>query len=101
MELRLDASGTLTKCRETLNAKIAALPTPESQENKVVRMLAHYIIAEYIDPKHQQWQDKMQQAAFMRTPKNQGGGDGKLADWPDPAEPSASFSVDCTVNVTV
>jgi hypothetical protein len=85
MELQLSAKGTVTDCREELNAVIAALPTPETQENKVVRMIAHYIVAEYLDKLHDPWQADAQAL--------------RGAGRPEPPEPRASFAVDCTITL--
>ena len=85
MELKLAAKGTVTECREVLNEAIAALPTPETQENKVVRMIAHYIVAECLDPPHDKWQAQVQ--AIRAAPGN----------LPIPSEPNAHFEIDCAI----
>ena len=97
MEFKLAKKGTVTECREALNAALAEMPLPETQENKVKRMIAHYVVAEHLDPIHDGWQRKAQAAAFMRTPKAQGGGGGEEKDHPEPAEPLAAFAIDCTI----
>ncbi|SRR6266581_4787896 len=96
MQWQLEAKGTVTECRETLNAQLAALPLPESQANKVVRMIAHYIVADYLDPLHDEWQRGVQDARAANVPKAQGG---LGADLREPPEPRASFAIDCTVTV--
>lgn len=96
MELKLAAKGTVTECREALNEQIASLPMPESQENKVVRMIAHYIVADHLDPLHDKWQRDLQAARAANVPKAQGG---LGADMDEPTEPSASFMIDCTVRL--
>src|SRR5260370_41257247 len=93
MELQLAAKGTVTPCREKLNSTIAALPMPETQENQVVRMIAHFIVAEYLDPLHDPWQAEVNALRAARLPPPQGSN----AKTPDPPEPVASFVIDCKI----
>jgi hypothetical protein len=85
MHLKLAAKGTITDCREALNARIAELKMPESQENKVVRMIAHYIVAEHLDALHDPWQAQCNalRAAHLELPP----------------EPKTSFAIDCSITL--
>ncbi len=94
MQFKLAAKGTVTECREKLNAALATLSVPETQEQKVIRMIAHYIVAERLDPPHDKWARELQDARAANTPKAQGG---LGASMEEPKEPRASFSVDCTI----
>src|SRR6266849_1503701 len=94
MHLELAARGTVTECRETLNAAIAGLAVPESQENKVVRMIAHYIVQDYLDPIHDKWYAEVQSVRAANTPQARGGLGASLKE---PAEPTANFHIDCLV----
>jgi hypothetical protein len=96
MDLRLAASGTVTECREALNAKLAELPVPETQENKVVRMIAHYIVADYLDPLHDEWQRQFQQIRAANAPSANGGLNATMAE---PPEPKAVFAIDCSITL--
>jgi hypothetical protein len=96
MTLKLAAQGTVTECREELNATLAALPLPETQENKVVRMIAHYIVAELLDPLHNVWDAKVQEARASRAPKAAGGLGGTAED---PPEPRTGFAIDCSITL--
>ncbi len=84
MHFKLAAKGTITDCREALNAQLAELKMPESQENKVVRMVAHYVVADYLDPLHDPWQAQCQalRAAHLK----------------ESPEPKASFAIDCQIS---
>lgn len=97
MQLVLAKKGTVTDCREALNEKLASLPMPETQENKVVRMIAHFIVAEYLDPIHDAWYAKVQDVRAARVPKAQGGLGAEGIE--EPKEPLASFSINCTVEI--
>ncbi len=94
MKLKLAAEGTITECRETLNAEIAALPMPESQANKVVRMIAHYIVQDYLDPAHDEWQRTVQSVRAANVAQARGGLGASLQE---PAEPRARFTIDCSI----
>ena len=85
MDWHLEAHGTVTDCREQLNAKLASLPSPETQENKVVRMIAHYIVHDYLDPLHDPWQADCNALRAMKRP--------------EPPEPMAQFAIECRVTL--
>jgi hypothetical protein len=87
MELKLTKKGTVTECREALNAMLATLEPPETQEHKVKRMVAHYIVAELLDPLHDTWQAQVQAIR------------GAAGNLPLPPEPTAAFAIDCTIKL--
>lgn len=97
MRFQLSKSGTITEVREALNAKIAALPVPETQENKVIRMASHYAVADYLDPKHDEWQTELNavRADNIRRAK-----EGQKAA-AEPAEPKATLAIDVSIDVSV
>lgn len=96
MRFTLKKSGSVTDCREALNAAIAKFQPPETQEQKVIRMAAHYIVADHLDPMHDAWQEEVQAAAASRVPKAQGGmGNDKAKD---PPEPKTEFSIDISID---
>jgi hypothetical protein len=90
MEFHLSKSGTVSECREALNAAIAALPLPYSQEHAVVRAMAHYVVEENLDPLHDPWVNECMFAAENRA---------KGSKVQNPPEPTTSFSIDCVIKV--
>jgi hypothetical protein len=55
MRFTLAAEGTVTECREALNAALAALKPPFKQEHAVVRAAAHYVVEENLDALYAPW----------------------------------------------
>jgi hypothetical protein len=90
MKFQLSKSGTVTECREALNAAIAALPLPYTQEHAVVRAAAHYVVEENLDPLHDPWVRECMFAAEART---------KGSKAANPPEPTTSFSIDIAIQV--
>lgn len=86
MRFQLSKSGTVSECREALNAKIAELPLPYNTEHAVVRAIANHVVMAHLDPLHDPWQDEVNKArlAGMKV---------------FPAEPLTSISVDCVIAV--
>jgi hypothetical protein len=90
MHLQLAASGTVSECREALNAQIAKLEPTETEKNAIVRAIAHYIVNENLDPLYRPWVDQCNACAEVRA---------KGTKLEDPPEPTTSFSIDCTIVV--
>jgi hypothetical protein len=83
MQFQLQKSGTLTDCREALNAVVHSLPVPETQEHKVIRAIANAVVVDEIDPQHTDWQRDVQKA--------------RAVDLPEPPEPRTSFDISCSI----
>lgn len=85
MRFALAKTGTVTECREALNAAIAELTGPHKQEFAVVRSAAHYIVEENLDPLYVPW---VAECNALRA--------AGLATKP---EPRTSFSLDLVIDV--
>ena len=83
MQFKLSKKGTVTECREALNSAIAALPLPYNTEHAVVRAIANHVVVTHLDPLHDPWADENNKRRAAGI---------KPAD-----EPTASFSIDCTI----
>lgn len=88
MVFSLHAEGSVTDCREALNAKIAALPLPYSTEHAVVRAIANHVVIAHLDPLHDPWQDEVNKARQV----------GLKAEH-FPPEPRTSIAIDCVIVV--
>lgn len=83
MQFQLQKSGTLTDCREALNDIVHSLPSPETQEQKVIRVIANAVVVDHLDPQHSDWQRDVQKA--------------RAVDLPEPAEPTTSIDINCSI----
>lgn len=83
MLFQLQKSGTLTDCREALNAIVHSLPAPETQEQKVIRVIANAVVVDHLDPQHSDWQRDVQKA--------------RAVELPEPAEPLTSIDISCSI----
>ncbi|HEY0528945.1 MAG TPA: hypothetical protein VGD02_08950 [Gemmatimonadaceae bacterium] len=88
MRFKLAAKGTVTECREKLNAALSELQPPFKQEHAVIRNIAHFIVEENLDPLYLPWVAACQ---MLRA--------GNAAPQTYPAEPKTAFSIDCTIEV--
>lgn len=83
MEFKFSKAGTVTEIRDALNDELAKLPQPETQGNKVIRMIAHYAVADHLDKLHDPWQVDVQKARGI--------------GFALPPEPTTKLEIDCTV----
>lgn len=90
MRFQLEAKGTVTECREALNAELAKLAGPHKQEHAVVRAVAHYVVEENLDPLYVPWVEECNIAAEGRL---------KGSKRANPPEPLTSFSVDVSIDL--
>ena len=87
MRFELRKAGTVTECREALNAAIAALPLPYDTEHAAVRAIANHVVVDHLDQLHDPWQAEVNKARLAgMKPEN------------FPAEPTTSIVIDVTVS---
>lgn len=88
MRFTLAKEGTVSECREALNAAIAELVGPHRQEFAVVRAVAHYVVEENLDPLYVPWAQALNALRAANVDPKQ-----------HPPEPRTKFAIDVRVDV--
>lgn len=91
MQFSLAGKGTVSECREKLNATLATLGAPITPDQFVIRAACAYVVETLIDAPHEQWQRDLRDHADDKARGRTGAA---------PVEPACAFSISIDITTS-